>query len=165
MPLGSVPVLTVNGKQAVQSLAILRYVGKLCDLYPEDPWEALIVDEVMDTNTDFFQNLFSSHGLKNEDLKAARQRSLAEAGRRYCGGLEKILSGTSDGPFVLGQRLSIADLIIANLFLYISIGDLQYVPPDALSEYKILKRVFDSVMDLPQVKEYYDKHPIRGVAR
>ena len=37
---GQVPALEVGGRKLVQSAAILRYIGKQCGLYPEDPLDA-----------------------------------------------------------------------------------------------------------------------------
>jgi glutathione S-transferase len=46
-PFGQVPTLHVDGVQICQSDAITRYVGKLAGLYPADPYQALLCDEVM----------------------------------------------------------------------------------------------------------------------
>src|SRR3954453_11207441 len=45
-PFGGFPVLEVDGEVVAQSNAITRYVGKLADLYPSDPWQAALCDEV-----------------------------------------------------------------------------------------------------------------------
>ena len=46
-PFGSLPVLEVDGAIVTQSNGINRYVGKLADLYPSDPWQAALCDEAM----------------------------------------------------------------------------------------------------------------------
>jgi glutathione S-transferase len=46
-PFGALPVLEVDGHVVAESNAINRYVGKLADLYPSDPWQAALCDEVM----------------------------------------------------------------------------------------------------------------------
>ena len=48
-PLGSVPVLKVDGVAHCQSVALARYAGKLGGFYPEDPVQALIVDEAIES--------------------------------------------------------------------------------------------------------------------
>ena len=45
-PLAQVPVLSVGESRVTQSSAILRYVGRMTGLYPEDPLLAAQVDEV-----------------------------------------------------------------------------------------------------------------------
>jgi glutathione S-transferase len=47
-PFKSLPVLDVAGERFAQSCAILRYVGKLARLYPEDPVIALRVDMALE---------------------------------------------------------------------------------------------------------------------
>jgi len=56
LPFGQVPMLEVNGKVAiVQTLAIMRYLGKLSGLYPmKDHLLAQKVDAIMDQATDVF---------------------------------------------------------------------------------------------------------------
>src|SRR6187401_2623464 len=44
-PFGGLPVLEVDGQTLAQSNAINRYVGKITDLYPADPWQAALCDE------------------------------------------------------------------------------------------------------------------------
>ena len=47
------PILKLlNGREITQSCAILRYAGKLCGLYPEDPLKAMVCDSILDTLTD-----------------------------------------------------------------------------------------------------------------
>jgi prostaglandin-H2 D-isomerase / glutathione transferase len=49
---GSLPVLDMNGTVIAQSNAILRYIGKQTNLYPNDPIEALKVDELLEALED-----------------------------------------------------------------------------------------------------------------
>ena len=52
-PFGSVPVLHIEESDITttiaQSPAIMRYAGKLCGMYPDDPVAAALVDQVSDT--------------------------------------------------------------------------------------------------------------------
>jgi glutathione S-transferase len=45
-------VLEVDGQTVAQSNAINRFVGKLADLYPSDPWQAALCDETMEAVED-----------------------------------------------------------------------------------------------------------------
>ncbi len=51
-PFGALPVLEVDGQTVAQSNAINRYVGKLVNLYPSDPWQAAQCDEAMEAVED-----------------------------------------------------------------------------------------------------------------
>src|SRR6266550_4247202 len=55
-PFGSLPVLEVDGAIVTQSNGINRYVGKLADLYPSDPWQAALCDEAMEAVEDITSN-------------------------------------------------------------------------------------------------------------
>ena len=49
-PYGSLPTLQVDDDNMfAQSIAILRYVGKISGTYPTDEIDAMFVDEVVDT--------------------------------------------------------------------------------------------------------------------
>ena len=54
IPVTGLPTLTIDGVVYNQSFAILRYAGKLANLYPHDPTQALIVDLVLDTAGEIF---------------------------------------------------------------------------------------------------------------
>lgn len=158
-PLGSLPVLNVDGKEFVQSQAILRYIGKLGKLYPEDAMDALMVDQVIDTVLDFFKSLFTYSGGDKELLKEARDKAFKVSAPKFLGSLEKMLGRSSDGPYVLGDHVSTADLVIASLFTLFSTGFLEFVPRHALDEYPRMKKISDTVLEIPEVKEYHKEHP------
>lgn len=78
MPYGAMPVLEVDGRQLTQSNAINRYVGKLANLYPTDPWQAAVCDEVMDAVEDIGQQIAVTFPMKDAaEKKAARERLAA----------------------------------------------------------------------------------------
>jgi hypothetical protein len=52
-PFGKTPVLEVDGKQIHQSAAICRYLAKQFGLNGSNDWEALEIDAIVDTFTDF----------------------------------------------------------------------------------------------------------------
>ncbi len=57
-PFGALPVLEVDGQTIAQSNAINRYVGKLVDLYPSDPWQAALCDEAIEAVEGHCQSKF-----------------------------------------------------------------------------------------------------------
>lgn len=51
--MGQMPLLEVDGTVVHQSGAILRYLGRRFGLAGENDWEALLIETVADTITDF----------------------------------------------------------------------------------------------------------------
>lgn len=163
-PLGSLPVADLDGKEVVQSSAILRYIGKLGGLYPEDDMDALFVDQVIDTCQDFYASLMSYRGTDKSRLQSEREKALANGGERYWGGCQRMIEDYTDsGPYVLGEKLSIADLVIAGMYILLRFGFLEHVPKKALDGYERMKKVYDAVIDIPEVREYYNQHPVTGI--
>lgn len=161
-PLGSVPVAHIDGKEFVQTMALTRYVGKLSDLYPACAMKALTVDQIVETVMDMQTSLFSYKGSdRNEDMKAAREAMIKVDGPRYWGGCDKMLEKISSGPFVLGDEISIADICITGIFLFVKSEFLDFVPPNALDGYPRMDKVFRSVMTIPEVSAWYKTHPVR----
>src|SRR5262250_2898490 len=76
-PFGSLPVLEVDGAIVTQSNGINRYVGKLADLYPSDPWQAALCDEAMDAVEDISAQVITTFDLP-EDQKKAKRQALAD---------------------------------------------------------------------------------------
>lgn len=162
-PLGSLPVAEIDGEQMVQSVALLRYVGRLTNLYPKDAFKALQVDQVIETVQDFFSSLFTYKGTDKSKFKSARETALANASERYWGGCQRIIERISDGPYVLGEELSIADLVIAAMYTLLRYDYLEHIPRDALDKYEKMKAIFDKVIAIPRVRAYYEEHPFPGL--
>ena len=47
MRFNAVPILEIDGEEFSQSDAMSRYAGRLADLYPTDPLQAMYCDEVL----------------------------------------------------------------------------------------------------------------------
>lgn len=163
-PLGAVPVVEIDGKTAVQSQAILRYIGKLTNMYPSDPLEALNVDQVVDTLADFGATCFRYRGPDKDKLKEERVKMLEQDLPRYMGGLLKILEDMGHkGPYLVGDSVTTADLNAFSLVTNFKCGIMDHVPTDALDSYKPLIQSFEAILAIPEVAEWYKKHPIPNV--
>ena len=57
IPLGQLPVLKIDGKDYVQSIALTRYAGKLAGWYPSDPLAALKCDEAAETMSEMMAKI------------------------------------------------------------------------------------------------------------
>lgn len=141
---GSVPVLAVKTNDEnedvvfSQSGAILLYAGKMTGLYPECPIEAMKVDEALGGLDDLFQE-FSKH-------KAAAEGSsqlMDEGIPRYAGGLDKLYANTS-GPFLLGDKISIADCKLDMIFRALDVFKLPHCALDKYTHLKAARKAIES---------------------
>ena len=106
-PFGALPVLEVDGKTVSQSNAINRYVGKLADLYPSDPWQAALCDEVMEAVEDIGTKIGATFALPEEQKKAQREELVAGPIPFYLTRLEQRLEAHG-GRYFAADRLRVA---------------------------------------------------------
>jgi glutathione S-transferase len=142
LPLGSVPVLEVDGVAFTQTGAMLRYVAHLAggDLYPADPQRALIVDSALDTFNDTLSNaLVPSLFARDPEKKLAMRAAWKEGPMRLAFTYAEGLLERFGGPFLGGQALSIADLVVAQQIAMIDGGRLDGVAPEDLAPYPRLR--------------------------
>ncbi|CAJ1435375.1 unnamed protein product [Effrenium voratum] len=84
---GGMPILTIDGKAFAQSRAILRYVGRIAKyegelLYPTDPMEQLLCDELIEIAEDMRAPIPATFAIQDEEeKKAARAALVAEDGK------------------------------------------------------------------------------------
>ncbi|MBT0570968.1 glutathione S-transferase family protein [Curvibacter sp. CHRR-16] len=134
-PLGQVPTLEVDGVQVTQSDALLRYAGKLAGLYPTDPFQALLCDEVLQGAEDANIKLSATFGLQGDALKQARE-ALAhpETGAlpKYLRWLQSLLLAHG-GQFFADNRLTIADLKVLVWVNGLRSGRLDHIPLDMVN--------------------------------
>jgi glutathione S-transferase len=109
------PLLEIDGKMFSQSMAILRYVGKITGLYPEDPIEALRVDEFLDSIIDTRSKISQTYALPEIERITARQKLTESFIKPHLARIEcRVKNGGSTAGFAVGEKLTIADLAIAN---------------------------------------------------
>lgn len=148
-------------RTVTQSMAMLRYAGKLAGLYPMDADLALTVDEVVDVvNNDVMPAL--------EVQQDSSDRFVREIVPRYVDVLDRRVGETSEGgPFVLGDHVSIADLMICKLVNAVrkeegTVSECG-VPKECVDHCEHLVRSYDSVMSIPEVKDWYQARKIPNV--
>lgn len=128
MPYHAVPVLEVDGQELTQSNTINRYVGKLANLYPSDPWQAALCDEVMDAVEDIGQQIVATFPIKDADEKRrARERLSARPIPLYLSRLHTQLQQRG-GQYFADGRLTVADLRVFVWIRHLRSGTLDHVP-------------------------------------
>lgn len=152
-PFKSLPVMAVDGDMYAESDAMLRYAGKLSGLYPKDARAAMKVDMVLSVLETI------NMALRKGNSAEARTEFVDEDIPRYLEPLEKIYAA-SDGPYLLGNELSIADLKVATFSKTLNSGKLfDHVPDGVLDKYEAYMKCVNSVMDHEVVKKWNESHP------
>ena len=111
---GQVPMFeTADGKQLVQSWAILRFLGRTHGYYPEDCETAWRVDSTIDAVEDFFTTYFKACFEKDEEKKKTFTENYIKWLPGWLTAIEKRLAGNSNPNFIVGDKLTIADFALA----------------------------------------------------
>lgn len=128
-----VPELDIDGVTVTQSNSMLRYVGKLAGLYPEDDLQALYCDETMDAIEDLLHQIVQTFGLEGDELKAAREKLATGWISVFVKGLAAILE-RAGGEYFADNRLTVADLKVFVQIRSLRAGTLDHVPTDLVDE-------------------------------
>jgi len=148
-PHGQVPVLTVDGKQYSQSLAIATYLAREGGLYGSTNLDGLAIDQHCQLCKDFLDQavraIFEKDAAKKETLMKELKE---EAVDKYYNIWEKALTDNKTG-YLVGDKLSLADLCVFDIIT----GTIeQHMKP--LDGHPMLKTLIRRVNDNPMVKEY-----------
>lgn len=159
-PLGSVPVLEVDGRPIVQTAAMLRYVAHLAGggLYPSDAREALTVDTIVDTLNDtvshaLLPSLFERDMEKKLEMRRALLAGPLTLALRYLEGLV----AESTGPFATGATLTIADILLGLTVQQYRSGTLDGLGPEVLEPFPRLRALGDAYAAHPAVVAYRNR--------
>lgn len=125
----AVPTLSIDGEQFTQSNAISRYIGKQCNLYPEEPLQAMYCDEVLEALEDISHYVVQTFGLEGEELKNARQALVDGRLTVFLKGLDELLT-RGGGEYFAGGKLTVADLKALTQIKLMRSGGLEHVPAD-----------------------------------
>lgn len=155
LPLGSVPVLEVDGVVFTQTAAMLRYVAAIGDnsLYPADSLKAFVVDSVIDSINDtlthqLMPSMFERDMTKKLEMRAAFVAGPMKTVMTYLEGLVERFGG----PFITGDTLSIGDIVLALQLLQIQSGRLDGITAAELESYPRLLALVDAYLAHPGIK-------------
>lgn len=156
LPFGSLPVLEIEGHGVFsQTNAILRLIGRLCDLYPQEPYEAARHDALMDAVEDLRHRIGPTARIQDAAAKrAARQELATDVIPRWGRGVERLIG---QGPFVGGERPGVADIKLYMMDRWLSSGVLDDIPKDVLDDCPRLKAVARGIATHPAVLGWYAK--------
>jgi glutathione S-transferase len=149
------PELEIDGVTVTQSNAMLRYVGKMAGLYPDDDLQTLYCDEAMDAVEDMLHRIGPTMRLEGDELKAAREELVDGWLSIFVKGLAEILA-RGGGEYFADNRLTVADLKVFVQVRSLRAGTLDHVPKDLVDKLApALARHQERVASDPIVAAYY----------
>jgi glutathione S-transferase len=157
-PLGTVPILKVDGAEHVQSLALMRYAAKLAGFYPtDDHLAALLVDEVIDTCTELGSKVPKS--ADKEELKKLRQEYQATTMTQFASFLEGLVTKNKEAmgsSLMVGTTVTLADMMVNGLTKSVARGADEYIDTDFfVKNYPGIMAAAKAVDDNEKVMAYY----------
>ncbi len=147
----NIPYLILpEGQTVVQSMAILRHVGRIGNLYGDSDIDKLRIDEVIDQVTDLRSEM---SGVCYGDFEGQKVVFATKSLPYFFSGFTKYLE-LSKSEFMGTSRVSIADLNCADALATASkvFGDV--TSKDFAAEYPVLSAYVKRVFALPQLAEY-----------
>merc|ERR1712012_360204 len=174
---GQLPLISVDGcEQIAQSAGMLRYASKLGGLIPEDPVDALKVEEVIGLSWDLVTaitpsmqidrrpRLYGYDGTAPQQLTniavGLREKLSAPGGDidRFLGYLDGLLAKNGTGWFV-GSSPTIAECEIIPRLRSLRKGNRDGFPKEIVDKHKNLMRMYWAFHDLPAVRAHYKGVP------
>ncbi|KAJ3159137.1 hypothetical protein HDU86_002039 [Geranomyces michiganensis] len=192
MPFGQLPVLEIDGKQLSQQQAILRYVGRLGGLYPEDQLEAATVDMFMgacDGELGRFPVNIVITPRSNEtprralDVSAIMKPNMSEpdAEKRvsmrqelikddgeltlFLRKFDRAVGASGTEGHAVGTSITVADILIYVQACFLSVGALRGIPTTYYGQFTNLHNIKEKVHAHPKVQEWNAHHAARLAAR
>merc|ERR1712025_919776 len=148
---GQLPVLTYNGEEMYQSLAIARFLAAEFNLAGKNNIEAAQADEVVDAVLDImvprWKILFGPESEREEGLAKYFDETATPCLER----LEKLLHARG-GQFLVGNKLTWADIYVFSY--YDGTGDKEF-----LNNFPGLKNLMGRIEGLPNIKNYLSNRP------
>jgi glutathione S-transferase len=153
-PFGALPVLSAEGKPPLaQANAILRWVGSQYGLLPDDPWESARHEGVMGAVEDLRAKMGPINRLSDPEEKKKARLALASGFLpEWAAHVERQVGG----PFVGGDRISVADLKLFVVMGPILNGKIDHVGADSFARFPKLTRLHEAVKLHPRVVSWYD---------
>ncbi|CAB9506161.1 S-crystallin [Seminavis robusta] len=187
-PLGQLPVLEIeeahNRRLIVpQSMAILRYLGHLGQVYPDDPMERLLVDSMCDCVGDVLRmieltcrassrSILEFKAFTDEECVSMRQRMVEDEAngiRSFLSFFERELEQNFSryGGWIAQNKLTIADLRLYQLLCWLggsfeaclNGNSLVGIPGDILQGHPLLELHKERVEEIKEVSQFRSQCP------
>ena len=154
LPFGALPIFEVPGHGVfAETNAILRLIGRLHRLHPDDPWEGARHDAVLESCEELRQRVSASSRIADAAQKRlARQELAADYIPRWAKGIEGMIG---DGPFIGGKQPAVADIKVYMIEKALSGGVYDDIPTTVLDPFERVKVLARGIASLPAVLAWY----------
>lgn len=173
LPLGQLPVLQIEESDGskmtiTQSEAILRYFGKKTGLYPTNEIEAMQVDSCLNVVEDMkatlvmtikgaVKSFVSESDWTKEEVLNIRKKWLENSMPKSLGYFEEVLQNSSSG-WLVGENITIADLLLYTDLQWLTMGVLDGIPKDFLNSYPKCLALMKKVESIDGIKKWQEKY-------
>lgn len=158
-PWDGMPILELpSGEVIGQCRTIARYVAKKVGLYPSNnDILAARIDEILDAMEDFMSGVNKvGQGLPKDDkLKARKEGMTSGFPARLLKKLDAFIAANGSNGFVVGDKLTQADLAVFAYTTFVTSGFYDGVSADCLKPYANIQAVRKTVATIPQVIARY----------
>mmetsp|Transcript_33673 Transcript_33673/g.82622 ORF Transcript_33673/g.82622 Transcript_33673/m.82622 type:complete len:223 (+) Transcript_33673:63-731(+) len=133
-PLGSLPVLVVDGEAHCESIALTLYAAQLAGIAPAGALDALKVNEILCAVEDAqvaFTPVMRGTYASDDEKHAARLASVSEGGAvyKYLAFLEKrAAANAANKPYAVGASMTVADFRLRHIANWMNSGMLDGIP-------------------------------------
>ncbi|HET7204538.1 MAG TPA: glutathione S-transferase family protein [Steroidobacteraceae bacterium] len=153
MPYGALPVLELPGHPPLaQSNAILVLIGRRHGLHPTDDFEAARHEGLMQHAEDLRAKVSPTIRMGDAEKKTAREALVVDYLPQWGQFAQRNIGR---GPFVGGDKISVADLKLHMVVRWLSSGTVDHIPATIFAGYPKLMGVHDAVRDHAVVRAWY----------
>ena len=154
LPMKQVPILIVDGKVLTQAATIARFCGKVSGLYPEDPWQAAKIDELLDIACELSYKFSLVVPPKDaEERLQIRAKIAAVDIPKALSFFEQQLISNGTGYYV-GTELTIGDLTVWRFTSWLTSGLLDGIPTTVADSYPQLLAHHDRIAEQPNIVQW-----------
>ncbi len=149
-PYGAVPVFTMPGHPPIgHSTAILTLIGRQWGLHPKDNFEAARHEGLMAFVEEMRHRVGPTMGIKDAAEKKAAREAIATD---YLPGWAAYAENQiSDGPFLSGSTLNVADIKLYMGVRWFRSGVVDHIPGSVFDAFPKLVRHHDAVANEPRI--------------
>jgi len=152
-PFGAMPVLEMPGKAALaHSNAILVFIGRQHRLHPADAFEAARHEALMCAVEELRHTITPTLRITDPELKRQAREVLAANDLSTWG--SQVERQLSDGPFISGATLQVADIKLYMVVRWLTTGTLDHVPTTVFDHCPKLLRLYRAVGEHEGVKAW-----------